>query len=128
MFITKKLLLVSNFFSLNLSFCKKMGIGNNKVGYIWQFNFHIHSFLEHGKFIDGRFANVQLKSQYVKTLNKIKTRRGSHVDRKTSTAETLPIGKIQPFSKIALPLEPVMQFGCPSRFRISYKIVTLSIL
>ena len=65
-----------------------MGIGNNKVGYIWQFNFHIHSFLEHGKFIDGRFANVQLKSQYVKTLNKIKkTRRGSHVDRKTSTVK-----------------------------------------
>jgi hypothetical protein len=34
-----------------------------------------------------------------------------------------PIGKIHPFSKIALTLEPVMQFWCLSRFRFSLKIV-----
>ena len=49
-----------------------MLLGNNKVGYIWQFNFHIHSFSEHGKFIGGRFANVQFESQYVKILNEIR--------------------------------------------------------
>ena len=37
--------------------------------------------------------------------------------------EAPPIGKIHPFSKIAVTFEPVLQFGCPSGFRISY-IVT----
>ena len=41
------------------------------------------------------------------------------IDNRPSTAEAPPIGKIHPFSKIAVTLEPVMQFGCPSRFRIS---------
>ena len=44
-----------------------------------------------------------------------KTRRGSPVDRRASTAEAPPIRKIHPFSQIALTLEPVMQFICPSK-------------
>ena len=36
------------------------------------------------------------------------TRRGSPVDRRPSTAEAPPIGKIHPFSKIAITLEPVL--------------------
>ena len=36
-----------------------------------------------------------------------------------STAKAPPIGKIDPFSKIAVTLEPVMRFRFPSRFRIS---------
>ena len=51
-----------------MSFCPKMQRGHNKVGYIWQFNFHIHSFAEHGKFIGGLFPNVPLESQYVKII------------------------------------------------------------
>ena len=46
---------------------------------------------------------------------------GSPVDPTPSTAEALPKGKIHPFSKIPFTLEPVVQFGCPSRFRISKK-------
>ena len=42
----------------------------------------------------------------------------------TSTA---PTGKIRPFSKIAAILEPVMQFGCPLRFRISKKTLYHSV-
>ena len=41
------------------------------------------------------------------------------VDRRPSTAEAPPI---QQFSKIAATLEPVMQFRCPSRFRISKEL------
>ena len=41
------------------------------------------------------------------------------VDNRPSTAGAPPIGKIHPFSKIAVTSEPVMRFGCPSRFRIS---------
>ena len=43
------------------------------------------------------------------------------VDNRPSTAEALPIGKIQPFRKIAITLEPVMRFWCPTRFRIFKK-------
>ena len=43
----------------------------------------------------------------------------SPVDNRPSTAEAPPIGKIQPFSKIALTLEPALQFWCPLIFRIS---------
>ena len=39
-----------------------------------------------------------------------KTRRGSPVDRRPSTVEAPPVGKIHPFSKIALTLESVMWF------------------
>ena len=33
-------------------------------------------------------------------------------------------GQNPPFSKIAVTFEPVMQFGCPLGFKISFKIVT----
>ena len=58
----------------------------------------------------------------------MKTRRGSLVDCRPSTAEAQPVGKIHPFSKIAVTLESLMRFGCPSRFKISDKIVTYYIL
>ena len=35
---------------------------------------------------------------------------------------TPPVGKINPFSKIAVTIEPIQQFRCPSRFRISDKM------
>ena len=41
----------------------------------------------------------------------LKTRRGSPVDNRLSIAEAPPIGKINPFSKIAVTLEPVMDLG-----------------
>ena len=31
---------------------------------------------------------------------------------------TPPVGKIHPFSKIAVNFEPIQRFRCPSRFRI----------
>ena len=47
----------------------------------------------------------------------LKTRPGSPVDRKPSTAEAPPIGKINPFSKMAVNFQTLMQFWCPSGFR-----------
>ena len=44
--------------------------------------------------------------------------------RRPFIAEAPPIGKINPFNKIAKTFKPVMQFECPSRYRISFKIVT----
>ena len=35
---------------------------------------------------------------------------------------TPPLGKINPFSKIALTFESIQLFRCPSRFRISEKM------
>ena len=35
------------------------------------------------------------------------------VDNRSSTGEAPPIGEINPFSKIAVTLESVMQFRCP---------------
>ena len=40
-------------------------------------------------------------------------------DPRPSTNEAPPIGKIHPFSKIAVSLEPVMQFVCFTKIRIS---------
>ena len=40
----------------------------------------------------------------------VKTRRGSPVDRRPSTAETPPIGKIRHVSKMAVTFEPLMGF------------------
>ena len=36
---------------------------------------------------------------------------------------TLPIGKINPFSKIAITFDPVMKLLCPLRFSISYNFL-----
>ena len=41
--------------------------------------------------------------------------------RRPFTAEALPIGKKNPFSKITITFEPLKRFGCPSGFRISKK-------
>ena len=38
----------------------------------------------------------------------------------TLSDEAPPIGKIHPFSKTAIPFEPVMQFGCSSGFRMGF--------
>ena len=50
------------------------------------------------------------------------------VDNRPSTAEAPTIVKIHPFRKIAVILEPIMQFGCPSRLKFSKEIVTKFIL
>ena len=54
-----------------------------------------------------------------KVCNKVRfiTKRGSSVDRRPSTDEARPIGKIHPFSKMAITFEPLMGFRCPSGFR-----------
>ena len=44
------------------------------------------------------------------------TRRGSPVDRRPSTAEAPPIGKIHPFCKMAITFDPLIGFWCPSGF------------
>ena len=41
------------------------------------------------------------------------------IDNSPSMAKAPQIGKIHPFNKIAVTLEPVMQFQCPLKFRIS---------
>ena len=82
--------------------------------------------------MDGYFVdNSNLKTQhYLEEINKRTNNQkwwskqkldgvGPPLITDPSTAEAPPIGKIQPFSKIALTLEPVMQFRCPSRLRIS---------
>ena len=46
-----------------------------------------------------------------------KIRGGSPIDRRTSTAEAPPIGKIHPFSKMPVTFKPMIGLGCPSRFR-----------
>ena len=43
-------------------------------------------------------------------INPLKTRRGSSVDCRPSTAEASPIGKIHPSSKMAVTFEPLMGF------------------
>jgi hypothetical protein len=40
----------------------------------------------------------------------VKTRRGSPVDRRPSTAEAPPIGKIHPFRKMDVTFEPLIGF------------------
>ena len=42
--------------------------------------------------------------------NTLKTRRGSPVDPRPSTAEAPPTGKIHPFSKMAITFEPLIGF------------------
>ena len=42
-----------------------------------------------------------------------------HVDNRPSTGEAPLIGRIHPFIKIAVTLQPVLRFKCPSRFRKS---------
>ena len=45
------------------------------------------------------------------------------VDNRASTAEAPPIGKINPFSKMAVTFEAVMWFRRPSRFINKFNIV-----
>ena len=58
------------------------------------------------------------------SFSNIKTSRLRRLQEQTHPDEAPQMGKIHPFSKIAITVEPVMQFGCPSGFRISLKIVT----
>ena len=69
--------------------------------------------------IDIHYKCATVRYRYVVFMERFKSRRGSPVDCRPSTAEAPLIGKIHPFIKIDVTLEPVMQFGCPSRFRIS---------
>ena len=57
------------------------------------------------------------KAWIMTNLNLWETRRGSLVDRRPSTAEAPPTGKIQPFSKMAVTFEPLIGFWCPLGFR-----------
>ena len=68
-------------------------------------------------------TNIYLLKLYIYILHTCCT----GCKRRPNTNATPPIGKIHPFSKIAITFEPVMQFRCPSRFGIK-TIVKLSIL
>ena len=57
-------------------------------------------------------------------IHKKKTSLLRRLQAQTLSDEAPPIGKIHTFRKITITFEPVMQFGCPLRFRISYKNVT----
>ena len=50
-----------------------------------------------------------------------KNRQCSPVDCRPFTDKVSPMGKINPFSKIIVTLEPVMRFACPPRFKIMTK-------
>ena len=59
------------------------------------------------------------QNNYIQNSGKLD--RVGPVDRRPSTDEAPPLGKIHLFSKIAVTLEPVMQFGYSLRFEISNK-------
>ena len=64
----------------------------------------------------------QIKNQFhywLKTYGNAQTSLLRRLQTQTLPNATQPIGKIHPFSKIAVIFEPAVQFGCPSRFRIS---------
>ena len=54
-------------------------------------------------------------------MNEISLLRRLHAQ--TLPNATRPIGKIHPFSKMAVTFEPLMGFGCPLGFRMFYDIV-----
>ena len=45
----------------------------------------------------------------------------AQVAEQTLPDATPPLGKIPPFTKIAVTFDPIEQFRCPLRFRFSYK-------
>ena len=56
-------------------------------------------------------SNIQQLSKGYEQYGRFsRTRRGSLVDRRPSTAEAPPIGKINPFSKMAVTFEPLIGF------------------
>ena len=61
---------------------------------------------------------VSLTSDSNQQKTSLQRRLQTQILHRPFTAEAPPIGKIRPLSKIAVTFEPVMQFGCPSRFRI----------
>ena len=71
---------------------------------------------------------AQYKSHIGLSISHEKTSLLYRLQTQTLPDEAPPMGKIRPFSKTALTFEPVLQFGCPSGFRISLTIVTCSIL
>ena len=58
--------------------------------------------------LSSYFRIVLLKSSTMLLCHVVQTRRGSPVDRRPSTAEAPPIGKLYPFSKMAIAFEPLM--------------------
>ena len=70
------------------------------------------------------YSNIELcitvSAMYVQPVEKSVLRR---LQVQTLPDEAPPIGKIHPFSKMAITFKPVMQFVCPLRCIISYKIV-----
>ena len=57
--------------------------------------------------VQNHFTTFNTYDKFWSCLN---TKQGSLVDRRPSTAEAPPIGKIRPFSKMAVTFEPLMQF------------------
>ena len=93
--------------------CRQQGGHGDQGKYCNQSGDNLHP---HAGYIAGHLAAGGLGPS---PPGYLKTRRGSPYDLRPSTAEAPQIGKIHPFNKIALTLDPEMQFGCPSRFRTS---------
>ena len=61
-------------------------------------------------------SKIRLKHRY-----RAKNKPGTQAAGQTLCVAIPQLGKIPPFSKIAVTFEPIQQFRCPSRFRISEK-------
>ena len=55
------------------------------------------------------------------SFNNFKNKPTAQAAGQTLPDETPPVGKIHPFSKIAVTFVPIQRFRCPSRFKISEK-------
>ena len=68
----------------------------------------------------AKYGKSSTKSSGIMALevcSKLKTSLLRRMQAQTLPNATPPTGKINPFSKIAIPFEPVMRFGCSLRFR-----------
>ena len=67
-------------------------------------------------------VNIMTKGSWYIAGKKNKNKPATQAAGQTIPGATPPVGKNHPFIKIAVTFEPIQQFRCPSRFRLSDKI------
>ena len=84
--------------------------------FVWQWTFHIQSFFSLCSWCFSMWCPmVFMKISRVLDINKPAAQTAGQ----TLPDATQPLGKIPPFTKIAVTFDPTKQFTCPSRFRFS---------
>ena len=102
--------------------CSIIGCRQNGARIGWSINFCIQSVFSYSNYIGSQIYADNYVAKLVSSFGMQTNKPAAQAAGQTLPDASAPVGKIHPFSKIAITFEPIQQLKCLSGFGISEKM------